>query len=252
MDLFSHSRVAQGYSQFRPRFHAQVIAQIREALGLQAGISRILDVGCGTGLSTVPLIALGQAVIGVDRAREMVFNAEKGSTVAYVVSTAEELPFLPGTFGALSVAGVINWINRDQFLPEAYRLLSTCGWLLMYDGAELGTMVDNEAFRQWYKEEYLVRFPRPSRDERRIEESEARKGGFRIVHRTEYVLELSFVLSGYVEFLLTQSNTTVAVAQHHESVGTIRSWLTESLQRFFMGKEQQMHFGGYIWCLQRS
>lgn len=252
MDLFDHVRVAQGYSRFRPRFHSQVIAQIKESLGLQGFLSRVLDVGCGTGLSTTPMAALGQTVIGVDRAREMVSHAERGPGIHYLVSTAEELPFLSGIFGAISVAGAINWIDRGRFLSEARRLLCAPGWLLIYDGAEMGAMVGNDGFGQWYREKYLARLPRLARDERGIEDSEAKGSGFTITNRTQYVLELPFALPGYVEFLLTQSNTTAAVDQNRESVDSIRCWLTETLPRFFKSREQRMLFGGYFWCLQRG
>ena len=251
MDLFGHGRVAREYAQFRPRFHSEVIARIGEALGLRSRMPRALDVGCGTGLSTSPLIRLAHIAIGVDPAWPMVSAAEPEADVHYLVSAGEQLPFSGGTFSAVTVSGAINWIDRRRFLPEAHRVLVESGWLLVYDGAEMGAMVGSEGFAEWYRGEYLQRLPRPARDESQIGESEARGGGFALADTQDYALELPFTLPAYVGFLLTQSNTTAAVAQRGETVEAIRCWLTESLQSLFRGEEQKMLFGGYIRYLQR-
>lgn len=230
MDLFDHDRVARGYAEFRPRFHSQVLDRIRDVPGFPRAIPRGLDVGCGTGLSSVPLTALARTVVGVDRARGMVAVAEPGEGVQYLVSAAEELPFIPGAFGAISVCGAINWIDRSRFLPEAHRLLSPSGWLLVYDGAEMGAMVGRDDFRGWYTQEYQRRLPRPRRDERPIGDSEASAGGFVVVHRDEYVLQLPFALPAYVGFLLTQSNVTAALAQRFAPVLLRVQGATDALQ----------------------
>jgi len=85
MDLFAHSHVAQGYARCRPRFHAEVMARIGETLSLQSRVSRALDVGCGTGLSTLPLTCLAHTAIGMDPARHMVAAAESEFGVHYLV-----------------------------------------------------------------------------------------------------------------------------------------------------------------------
>lgn len=252
MGLFEQGHVARGYAHCRPRFHAEVISRIGETLGLRGRMPRALDVGCGTGLSTSPLTRLAQTAIGVDRARQMVSAAAPEAGVSYLVSAAEQLPFAEATFGAVTVSGAINWIDRHRFLPEAHRVLAESGWLLVYDGAEMGAMVGSEDFGDWYRGEYLQRLPRPARDESQIGEAEAAGGGFTLADTQDYVLELPFTLPTYVGFLLTQSNTTAAVAQRGETTEAIRCWLTESLQSLFQGEEKKMLFGGYIWYLQRT
>ena len=245
MELFGHRQVAEGYARARPRFHSEVIDRIRETLGLAERLDRALDVGCGAGLSTVPLMGLARSAVGVDAAADMVAAAERVPGVHYLVSCGERLPFAPGTFGVVTVAGAINWIDRRSFLPEANRVLVQRGWLAVYDGAEMGAMVGNDDFAVWYRDEYLRRLPRPPRDESRIEAAEAANGGFELVRHQDYALDLS----AYVAFMLTQSNVTRAVEERGESTAEIGAWMTERLEAIFAGREQRLLFGGYIWCL---
>ncbi|HEY4453631.1 MAG TPA: rRNA adenine N-6-methyltransferase family protein, partial [Pseudonocardiaceae bacterium] len=53
--------VADLYDRIRPGYPAEIIA----ALGIQAG-TRILEIGCGTGQLTVPLVELGADVTAVE------------------------------------------------------------------------------------------------------------------------------------------------------------------------------------------
>ena len=69
MELFGQDRVAQGYAGSRPRFHPPVIEKIRSTLGIRTRLARALDVGCGTGLSTVPLLELAERAISAEEAR---------------------------------------------------------------------------------------------------------------------------------------------------------------------------------------
>jgi predicted TPR repeat methyltransferase len=61
------------------------MARIGETLRLQSRVPRALDVGCGTGLSTLPLTCLAHTAIGMDPARHMVAAAESEFGVHYLV-----------------------------------------------------------------------------------------------------------------------------------------------------------------------
>ena len=246
--LFGHNRIARGYTTARPHFHPEVVRRIGEHI--RGGhLERALDVGCGTGLSTAPLAVIARQVIGVDAALDMIAAAAPAPGVRYLAASAEELPFADNTFDLITVCGAINWIDRQRFLPQAGRLLRAAGTLVIYDGADLASMVDNDGLAFWHRDSWRVRLPRPPRDERPLPGEEARRYGLCLDSVEEYVLEWPFTLDNYVAFLMTQSNVTDAVEGRGESATVIESWLRTDLQALFAGQQQRLRFGGYLWFL---
>ena len=61
--------------------------------GPRRAFRRALDVGCGTGLSSVALLDLAGEVVGIDAALAMLRHASRAQGVRYVASGAEALPF---------------------------------------------------------------------------------------------------------------------------------------------------------------
>jgi SAM-dependent methyltransferase len=223
-------------------------------IGQRFGRRRIrcaLDVGCGTGLSTTPLTAIAGRVTGVDAAGDMVAAATPAAGVSYLVSSAEDLPFVDAAFDLITVCGAINWIDRNRFLPEARRLLPPEGALVIYDGTDLASMVDDERLAHWHRDTWLVRLPRPPRDESPLPDDEARRYGLALDAAHDYVLDWAFSLDSYVDFLMTQSNVTDFVEGHGKPADTLRKWLRLELAPLFDGEERHLRFGGYIWYLRR-
>ena len=254
--LFVTSRVAEGYAESRPRFHGNVLSR----LALKSpdfSCFRALDVGCGTGLSTLPLRDFASQVIGIDRSAAMLAAAEHAPGVRYVAASGEGLPFVDGAFDLLSVAGAINWIDRKLFFAESWRVLRAGALLWVYDGAEQGAMIEEPSYRAWYVNQYLSRFPRPPRDERPITDEEAANYGFELLAGDSYQLEIPLSASAWVAFLMTQSNVTHALEQTQMTADATKRWFHDSLGRYFggregsAGRERRLLFGGPIWCLQR-
>jgi hypothetical protein len=57
--LFQHDRVASGYASARPYLHPEVFARVREVVQPAEPFRRALDVGCGTGLSSLVSLDFG-------------------------------------------------------------------------------------------------------------------------------------------------------------------------------------------------
>ena len=73
------------------RFVSNLGSPVLELLNAQAG-ERILDLGCGDGVLTQKLMALGCEVVGIDTSPEMVKAARKLGVDAQVMN-GEELSF---------------------------------------------------------------------------------------------------------------------------------------------------------------
>src|SRR5919199_5884557 len=112
MNFFSPKSAAQRYRKGRYYFHPVVIERIREFLSLDEPLTIALDVGCGTGLSTIALEEISSRVVGVDASLEMVALADKEPRASYLVSRAEELPFKDGVFEIITLSQAFHWLDK--------------------------------------------------------------------------------------------------------------------------------------------
>src|SRR5436853_4973984 len=162
-NFFSPKSAARRYAKGRPYFQPQTIERINSFLSLKEHLPRALDIGCGTGLSTVALKAIARRIAGVDASMEMVALAAREAGVEYCVARAEELPFREGEFDLITLSSAFHWLDRDKFLKEALKVLRRAGWLIVYDNFFQGRMAENEEFNGWYRESYLRKYPPPFR-----------------------------------------------------------------------------------------
>jgi ubiquinone/menaquinone biosynthesis C-methylase UbiE len=142
MNIVQHKKafgaVSKKYQQYRrsydPRLYAllcTLVAKNREA--------RILDVGCGTGKSTVPLLKVGKGVqvVGADHDPAMLREAKKaakeyGLPIIYKKGAAERLPFLKGSFDAVTSGTAFHWFATKKALKEMLRVLVPKGLIFVY------------------------------------------------------------------------------------------------------------------------
>jgi ubiquinone/menaquinone biosynthesis C-methylase UbiE len=88
----------------------------------------ILDVGCGTGLASGPLIENGYNVTGVDPSEPMLEAARNHYPQAtWTRGAAEKLPFRDASFGAVVSAQALHHTNQRMALSEIMRVLSPSG-----------------------------------------------------------------------------------------------------------------------------
>ncbi|MDF1522867.1 MAG: class I SAM-dependent methyltransferase [Trueperaceae bacterium] len=93
---------------------------LREATARGWRGGRVLDVGCGTGNATVPLVERGFEVVGLDASADMLAAARtKLPDVPFVLGDVRDAP-LPGTFSlAVSVFDALNNLLGDGDLERA-------------------------------------------------------------------------------------------------------------------------------------
>jgi SAM-dependent methyltransferase len=254
MRFFAFKRVAEGYSKYRPYFHPLIMKKIRDCTGLEGKFENALDVGCGTGLSTLALQEIAEHVSGTDNSYEMITVAQvqNEAMISYFHAPAEHLPFKDQSFDILTVCGAINWIDRSQFFPEANRVLEENGWVIIYDNFITEQMHDNTAYTRWYQEQYLTRYPKPPRDESPLTRSECDLHGFHIVNEEPYTNDIVFSLTEYIDFIMTQSNVIVAIDTGKEDAAGVKTWMHATLGPLFPAKKGSFIFRGHIWYLQRK
>lgn len=88
----------------------------------------ILDIGCGTGISTRQLKENSFEVIGADKDTVMVEVAKKRSPeISYLVATADKLPFESEQFDMVTAFTAFHWFNNEESLREIKRVLKPGG-----------------------------------------------------------------------------------------------------------------------------
>jgi SAM-dependent methyltransferase len=251
MNYFTPKSVAERFALGRPFFHTIILSRVKAFLSLTAPFSCGLDVGCGTGMSVVALEGMARRIVGLDASEAMIALAPRGKHVDYVVASAERLPFKDRVFDIITLSQVFHWLDRESFLPEARRVLSPHGWLIVYDNYFSGHMVENEEFHTWYTEEYLMNYPSTPRAELNFTTENTLSHGFHL-RKVEWLEHpMSFSLSGLVDYLVTQSNVIAVVEGGQEEIEHVRSWLTETLTPMFGDKaEEKISCNAPLWYMQ--
>jgi ubiquinone/menaquinone biosynthesis C-methylase UbiE len=126
----SFAAKAEGYAKARPPLHARIVGQIHHL-----PCATILDVGCGAGLSTAPLLRLSDRVVGVEPAVEMLRWAPPGPR--FLAARSESLPFRDRSFDLITAAGSLNYADPAAAFPELRRVLTPTGTLVVYDFSQV-------------------------------------------------------------------------------------------------------------------
>jgi SAM-dependent methyltransferase len=249
--LFQHDRVAAGYASARPYLHPEIFALARDVIGPTARFRRALDVGCGTGLSSVALLELAHEVVGIDAAVEMLGHARTATGVRYVASAAEVPPFRPGTFDLVVACGSIDWVDRSRFLPRAAELLENGGWLVPLDFGDTGRSPEVPGLARWYDEVFQKRYPRPPASDPMTTPEEAARHGFDAPVHRDFASVASFTARQYAAFLMTESNVIAAIEYGGETEDLVCAWLEAELVPLFGDAPRPVAFSGYVQALPR-
>ena len=253
MNFFAHKTVAERYVQYRPYFHPLVIKKIETYLDLQNPLNTALDVGCGTGQSTVALKEIANSVVGVDISTDMLRLAEKKPGIRYIQSAAEDLEILDSnSFDLITTSLAFHWFDQKRFFAEARRLLKEKGWLVIYNNGFSGQMRSNADFEPWVEQVYINRYRTPPRNSIPLTPKSAKEYDFEFAQQEDYENEVEFTVEELSAYLTTQSNVISATEQGNEKVEDVYRWLVAQITSFFQAEKETFVFDGYIWYLQKT
>lgn len=115
----------------------------RQAYALVPGRdrTRILDIGCGTGLPTIELARLGPGrVVGIDtdaraleKLRQRLQEAGAGLRVEAVKASLYDTAFAGEGFDLLWEEGVLHLLDPARSVPACHALLAPGGFLVMHE-----------------------------------------------------------------------------------------------------------------------
>ena len=128
--------LAQLYARHRPSYPAAAVAFILETCGLGPD-TLLVDVGCGTGISSRLFAARGVPVLGIEPNDDMRHQAEAeplppaGSVPSYRQGSAEATGLPNGVAAAVLAAQAFHWFDAAKALREFHRILRPGGQVVL-------------------------------------------------------------------------------------------------------------------------
>ena len=124
----SFGKVADAYEAYRLGYTGLVWDHLANNCGLVAGAD-VVDLGCGTGLSSRPLIERGANVVGIEPDAEMLARAEAtlGDHARFQLGRAEELPLPDASADLVVAAQAAHWFEEPHAGDEILRVLRPGG-----------------------------------------------------------------------------------------------------------------------------
>ncbi|MFW6220348.1 MAG: class I SAM-dependent methyltransferase, partial [Nanoarchaeota archaeon] len=112
-----YDEISEGYEELHREEQEKKIALIKQYLKISKN-DKLLDVGCGTGITTIPWNCIR---FGIDPAKKLLERAHPGPT--YKLGQAEKIPFKDNFFDiVVSITAIQNFSNIKKGLVEIKRV----------------------------------------------------------------------------------------------------------------------------------
>jgi SAM-dependent methyltransferase len=121
--------IAFHYNAFRPALHAQILLSCLGERRFEQG----LDVGCGTGQSSIALAPYCDSTIGIEPSKAMLEKVIGHPGVFYHLQSGDELPFNSCQFDLITFAGSWYYAQSQAFLDEVIRVSKPAAIIIVYD-----------------------------------------------------------------------------------------------------------------------
>ena len=243
--IYESTRLAEAYAGARPPVHQPIVdARLRRLAGGRP-VERLLDVGCGTGLSTAAVAALARSTVGLDPSLAMLrHHGRVAAGCQFVAGRAERLPFAGRSFDRLTAAGALNYVDPVRFFPEADRVLRPGGLLLIYDFSEGRRARDRADLAGWYAA-FEGRYPAPRGYALDLERFDFPGYGFAPEAFESFEVGLPMTLAGYVAYLLSEAGVETASARGTPET-EVRGWCERTLAAVFDDQPLEVLFDAYV------
>ncbi|WWE59969.1 class I SAM-dependent methyltransferase [Parasalinivibrio latis] len=125
-----NTEISKHYAAYRPPIHQMILnANLSSLPSFHVGV----DVGCGTGVSTVALSEYCQTVRGVDPSESMIGQTLGTDRISYSVGTGENIPAENGSVDIITFAGSLSYAKSEALVEEIKRVCAKNATVLVYD-----------------------------------------------------------------------------------------------------------------------
>lgn len=134
-DRFTGEEYVNTYDKYRPIPPIEILHQALNYLD-KPKAKRVLDLGCGTGISTKVWENSAEEIIGVEPSKEMIEIAKSKSNnnqIKYLVGYSNDLSLPDNSVDIVSCSQSFHWMEPKRTLDEINRVLMDNGILMIYD-----------------------------------------------------------------------------------------------------------------------
>ena len=118
------------YSAFRPALHKNILDEcIKGNEDYYLG----LDIGCGTGQSSIALTNYCKKVIGIEPSKEMLEKSIHHPRVEYAQYNCKKIDFKSNCFDLIAFAGSLYYAKSQKLLDEVIRVSKHAAKIIVYD-----------------------------------------------------------------------------------------------------------------------
>lgn len=130
MNTDYNHRIATHYAAYRPPLHSIILEKV---LPENSTFSKGLDVGCGTGYSTIALSKYCTNVVGIDPSQSMLDRAIKHSKINYLQGSGEDIPLPDDSVDIITLAGSLFYMDLNVVASEINRVGRKDALIIPYD-----------------------------------------------------------------------------------------------------------------------
>nr|XP_015914813.2 putative methyltransferase DDB_G0268948 [Parasteatoda tepidariorum]XP_015914814.2 putative methyltransferase DDB_G0268948 [Parasteatoda tepidariorum] len=141
------------YSIYRKDTPEEIMSKIMHFLKEkhEGSLDIAVDVGCGSGQSTIVLAPTFKTVFGIDGIESQIEEANnnrKSNNIVYKCGPAETLPFENNSVQLITTATSLHWFDMTLFFSEAKRILCNNGVLAVYGYSRIKPSMSTPALDQ--------------------------------------------------------------------------------------------------------
>jgi ubiquinone/menaquinone biosynthesis C-methylase UbiE len=233
------SNLVKEYDQVRPHYPNSIIKSITQ-LSKKSHPS-VLDLGCGTGISTRQLAKQGAWVVGCDIDPVMLSAAISYSqkNTSYALGKAEKLPFQEKQFDVVTAFTSFHWFMNLKAINEIKRVLVSKGAIGIVYPFHINTFDKNH--RMLIEQTLKQKFPSKYREIMRLEVF-LKQHGFTNIQIKKTTITHKYTLNEWLTLLQSYSIWNyVPVNRRAEILKIFKNHYKQYLKNGFIYDKQEIN-----------
>jgi SAM-dependent methyltransferase len=130
MDEKYNKITAYHYAAYRPPLHEIIL---KESIPIKKKFENGLDLGCGTGISTIALAKYCSHIYGIEPSEAMLKKANPHEKVTYLIGSGNSIPLTNTIIDLVTFAGSLFYAKSTVLIEELQRVCRNKSIIITYD-----------------------------------------------------------------------------------------------------------------------